>query len=378
MKLTTSVPSSSHPISSKLVAGGLCFVLLTAGIYWYQIERIQPGDTLPALKDLHWGFLLLILLFLPLETIAAATRIWVVSRVLHPSVRLWTCVKAELSNVAVSTLTPSQTGGGPAQVYILCNAGMKVGTALTISLLSFVGTMAALLIIGLVCLIFPGNYPLGTAFTTAVAAFVLVASLMAFAAACPAIIRIPLAALSRFLSKRRNSSSTLQDWWPPESKRNEPPVDRMGRLASKLVDLLYLYRDDVRSFFNYGKLKFLWVCLLSLVIFTARLILPYFCLRFLGIAGTTAGAFIQSQMALIFIVFFAPTPGSAGLGEAASMMILSDTVPAGFLPYYNLLWRSSTVYIAAVAGLLCLLQSVANNARGIFQYSNRQVKLWRE
>ena len=46
-------------------------------------------------------------------------------------------------------LTPSQTGGGFAQIYMLYRAGVSVGTALTISLLSFLGTLVGLLGMGL-------------------------------------------------------------------------------------------------------------------------------------------------------------------------------------------------------------------------------------
>jgi hypothetical protein len=72
-------------------------------------------------------------------------------------------------------------------------------------------------------------------------------------------------------------------------------------------------------------------------------------------------------MALIFLVFFAPTPGGAGLTEAASLSIMDRIVPAGFAPYYNLLWRSLTLYLAAIAGLLCLAHALIKDARQVVQ-----------
>ena len=56
-------------------------------------------------------------------------------------------------------------------------------------------------------------------------------------------------------------------------------------------------------------------------------------------------------MALQFLTYLAPTPGSAGIAEGASLWIMGGIVPLGFAPYYNLLWRFSTVYLAAAAGL---------------------------
>ena len=140
----------------RLVIGGVSFLVLTVGIFWYQLYRIQGEEEVPRWDQLRWGYLLLILLCLPMETLAAGLRIWVVCRVLHPGMSLWTCIKAEWANVAVSMLTPSQSGGGPAQIYILNREGLKVESALTVSLLSFAGTVVVLFLMGLYTLLNPG------------------------------------------------------------------------------------------------------------------------------------------------------------------------------------------------------------------------------
>jgi uncharacterized membrane protein YbhN (UPF0104 family) len=129
----------------KLLTGGLAFIVLTVGIFWYQFSRIQAGYESPRWSQLQWEYLLLMLLCLPFDTVAAGVRIWLVGRVLQPGVCLWTCLKAEWANVGISMLTPSQSGGGFGQIYILNRGGASVGTALSISLLSFSCTMIGLL-----------------------------------------------------------------------------------------------------------------------------------------------------------------------------------------------------------------------------------------
>ena len=74
----------------KLVAGSLAFVGLTVAIFWYQFSRIQPGDASARWDQLQWGYLVLILLLLPVETVASALRIWVLCRVLEPGVDVCT------------------------------------------------------------------------------------------------------------------------------------------------------------------------------------------------------------------------------------------------------------------------------------------------
>jgi len=345
----------------KLISGGLIFLLLTAGIFWYQFDQIQPGAARPRWDQLYWGYLAVIFLCLPIETVCAALRIWLLCRVLHPGVRLWTCVKAELSNATVSLLTPSQTGGGPAQIYMLSRAGVSVGTSLTISLISFMGTTVVLVFFGLYAVFVSGIGGATPLFATAFWTIAAVMAAMIVAALCPRIFRVVLGALSRTIWRLRGRRGALQEWRSPRGDRTVPPVERMDAIACRLADLVYTYRADARKFLRTGKACFAWSCLLSAAFLFSRALMPYLCIRFLGIEGATLGRIVEAQTALTFLVFFAPTPGGAGLTEVASMAMMSDIVPAGFVPYYNLVWRFATAYLAALAGVFCLLHAIVQD-----------------
>ncbi|HEY2990684.1 MAG TPA: lysylphosphatidylglycerol synthase transmembrane domain-containing protein [Candidatus Binatia bacterium] len=368
MKPTQSIAPGAGPVRAdsigmnrwKLILSGVIFFLLTVGIFWYQFHQIQAGTATPSWNRLRWGYLLLILLCLPIETACAAARIWLLCRVLHPGVRLWTCVKAELSNVTISLLTPSQTGGGPAQMYMLSRAGVGVGTSLTISLISFLGTAVILVLMGLYTVFVSGIADLTPLFATVFRVITGIMLAMAVGVVCPGLIRVVLGKLSRARWRLRGGHESLQEWRPP---RGDPaaPAEPMGPVGCKLADLVYIYRDDVKKFLRAGKVSFLWACLLSSAFLFSRVLMPYLCLRFLGIEGSTLREIIEVQTALTFLIFFAPTPGGAGLTEGASMTLMSAIVPVGFAPYYNLLWRFSTAYVAALAGLVCLLHAVTRD-----------------
>lgn len=347
---------------TELTAGGVAFLLLSVGVFWYQFHRIEPGDAALRWDQLRWGYLELILLCLPLESLFAAVRSWVVYRTLQPSVRLWTCIKAEWVNVALNTLTPSHIGGGPGQVYIFSREGVCAGRALTASLLSFVGTMVGLLCLGLYSLFAPTTGAMRPLFEATVWTLIAMSTAMVLAAIWPEIFRVVLAGVSRNLRQWGVSRHPLQDWWPPEDAGTGPPVDQMGRLTGRLADLIYTYRSDVRRFLRAGKLSFLWVCLLGLAFLLARAVIAYLCIRFLGIETSSLRHIVEVQMALIFLIFFAPTPGGAGLAEGASMALMAQIVPVGVAPYYNLLWRVSTLYLGTVAGLFVLVRALLEDA----------------
>jgi uncharacterized protein (TIRG00374 family) len=179
----------------QLAAGSLGFVGLTVAVFWYQFARVPGGEPALAWSSLRWRYLALLLLCLPVESVASALRIWLLCRVLEPGVGLWTCFKAEWANVAIAMLTPSQSGGGPGQIYMLSRGGARVGTALTVSLLSFLGTMIGLFVMGLYSLLVSGIGATGPLFAGAVWFLTVIAALMAVAAGWPDPIRVLAPAL---------------------------------------------------------------------------------------------------------------------------------------------------------------------------------------
>jgi uncharacterized membrane protein YbhN (UPF0104 family) len=170
----------------KLIAGSLAFLFLTIGVFAYQFSFVQAGANGPSWHRLQWRFAILLLLCLPIETLAAASRIWLICRVLQPGINLWTCVKAEWANVAVAALTPSQTGGGLAQIYMLNRAGVNPATALTVSLLSFFGTMIGLFAMGIYSIFVSGIGHAGVFYMAAAWTLVSIGAAMILAALSPA------------------------------------------------------------------------------------------------------------------------------------------------------------------------------------------------
>jgi uncharacterized protein (TIRG00374 family) len=126
-----------------------------------------------------------------------------------------------------------------------------------------------------------------------------------------------------------------------------------------------MHQANMRRFFCQKSAGFMWVCLLSLVFMLARAMMAFFCLRFLGLQAAGLGNVLETQMSLIFLIYFAPTPGSSGLAEGASMLMMDGVMPAGWVPYYNLLWRCTTLYLPAIAGLVFLSWTIMQDTRRV-------------
>jgi len=349
----------------KLVCGGLIFIGLTMGIFWYQFSEIPAGNRSPIWNQLQWRYLFWLLLFLPIDTFAAGLRIWVISRVLQPGVSLWTCLKAEWANLGLAMLTPSQTGGGFGQIYMLSRGGLKLGTALTVSLISFLGSMVVLLFMGIYSLLIAKVDHLVGFFQGALLIFFLIFALLIFVLCWPGSLRFVISGICKGIQKICSRKHSRKNICLPPNSHIKRLMNHLHNFSEKLIDLCYMHQVNMRRLFSHNKASFLWVCLLSIVFMLARSIMAFLCLRFLGIEASSLGDVLETQLNLIFLIYFAPTPGSSGLAEGASMLMMDGAMPTGFVPYYNLLWRCSTLYLPAMAGLLFLAWAIMQDARKI-------------
>jgi uncharacterized protein (TIRG00374 family) len=349
----------------KLICGGLIFIGLTVGIFWYQFSEIPAGNRPPIWNQLQWGYLFWLLLVLPIDTFAAGLRIWVIGRTLQPGVSLWTCLKAEWANLGLAMLTPSQTGGGVGQIYMLSRGGLKLGTALTVSLISFLGSMVVLLFMGIHSLLIAKVDCLVVFFQGALFIFSLMVALLIFVLCWPGSLHFVISGICRGIRKIGSQKYSRKNISLPQNSRIIRLTNHLHNFSEKLVELCYMHQVNMRRFFSQNKTSFVWVCLLSFVFMLARSIMAFLCLRFLGIEASSLGDILETQLNLIFLIYFAPTPGSSGLAEGASMLMMDSAIPAGLAPYYNLLWRCSTLYLPAIAGLLFLLWTIMKDTRQV-------------
>jgi uncharacterized protein (TIRG00374 family) len=262
-------------------------------------------------------------------------------------------------------LTPSQTGGGVGQIYMLTRGGLNLGTALTVSLISFLGSMVVLLFIGIHSLLIAKVDHLVVFFQGAFLIFLLVFAVVIFAVCWPGSLRFVISGIGRGIRKIWGKNPSQKNNGLPQNPRIRRLTDYLHNFSEKLIDLCYMHQVNMRRFFSLNKASFVWVCFLSMVFMVARSIMAFLCLGFLGVQAPSLPDIVETQLSLIFLIYFAPTPGSSGLAEGASMLMMGGTMPAAFVPYYNLLWRCSTLYLPAIAGLVFLSWAIIQNARRV-------------
>ena len=294
--------------NKRLVCGGLLFIGLTVGIFWYQFAKL-PGDNQTEIwSHLKWGYLFWLLLVMPVETIAAGLRIWMISHTLQPGVRFWTCLKAEWANLGLAMLTPSQTGGGFGQIYMLNRGGMNIGIALTVSLISFLGSMVILLFIGIFSQTIFKVEHLVVVSRLALLIFMLVFSILIIAICWPGSLHSVFSRIYRTIGLRGEENRAKEGMRSPQKTRVKHLLAHVHILSKKLINLCYQHQANMHRFFRLNCFGFIWVCILSLIFMLSRAIMAVLCLRFLGIEVDCLGKVILTQLSLIFLIYFAPTP----------------------------------------------------------------------
>jgi len=100
-----------------------------------------------------------------------------------------------------------------------------------------------------------------------------------------------------------------------------------------------------------GWLALFWAVLLSAPSHANKLLAGYVALRALGIPANFVDILLL-QTFITFLLYFAPTPGSAGVAEFLSAAVMQIYVQPSQLPSYALIWRFINSYATVIAGSL--------------------------
>jgi len=100
-----------------------------------------------------------------------------------------------------------------------------------------------------------------------------------------------------------------------------------------------------------GWLALFWAVLLSAPSHANKLLAGYVALRTLGIPANFVDILLL-QTFITFLLYFAPTPGSAGLAEFLSAAVMQIYVGPSQLPLYALIWRFINSYATVITGSL--------------------------
>jgi len=317
------------------------------------------GNNLPAfmsaLGRLHWIWILAGLGLASLDWIGGGLRLWVCARHIYPNPPLQGMILAGGMGAWAGYITPLNSGSGPMTMYTMRRYGVPLPVAVTATFISFVATILFFAIAGPLAVVFGAGRSLGqrgnvlglSLFDLFLGSLTIIAGigvLMAFVMFFPKLVRDLIHRAAEAIGRR-----------------NRRVADRLEKLRAG-IDLAH---ESIVAFNSpRGWLALFWATILSGPSHANKLLAGYVALRALGI-HTNFVDILLVQTLVMFLLYFAPTPGASGVGEVLSAAVMSSYVPRELTPIYILIWRLTLSYYTLALGFLVFSGWVRRGLKGV-------------
>jgi len=326
--------------------GVIIFALITIVTMVVIFLYTNTGESFEAWKDIQPFYLLIGLVFIFNDLFIGALRNHIFVREFVPGIGLWVSVKANLANIFMGAVTPSQSGGGPAQWYMFYRHGVSIPDNISNSFYNWISTLIFFPISGAAALyILDDKVPDGfvrhlTEFGFSV--FTTMFIVVTVALFSPRLIGRLLRVIARVLAKISDRwGGRLVAWGDQaEGQMKEYQVKYINLIKTKPHLMLYSFVLTLILYFNKYSLAYL------------------FCMA-LGIAPSFWG--IIAVMAVQYLLlYFAPSPGGSGIAEVSLVALLSAFVTADVAITITILHRSFLIFIPAILGAWVVLRQVSS------------------
>jgi hypothetical protein len=239
-------------------------------------------------------------------------------------------------------LTPFQTGAGPMMIWTMRRGGVRLPEAMTSTFMTFVATVAFFAIAGPLAIYFGAGKSLAQhhvvlgisyydLFRTSLTIFGILGVLMLVAMVFPLRLRNGVHWLATRLERR--------------SRRVAARIEHLREGIDRAHECMVAFGSPK------GWLALFWAVILSGPSHANKLLAGYAALRALGIEANFVDILLL-QTFITFLLYFAPTPGSAGLAEFLSAAVMQIYVGPAQLPSYTLIWRLINSYATVAVGSL--------------------------
>jgi uncharacterized protein (TIRG00374 family) len=337
-----------HPISnhvpvhiSRRITGyfglaALFFALSFTTMYFIH-HYFSEGQLRIPTSMLSAGVVSCLAILLVLYFLADGLRLYCIIRAMGFRIAFSYIVKLVFVNIFVSNVTPMATGGGVVQVYFMNRKGMPVGEATAATSIRTI--LAALILFTLTPLIIwaePNQFHM---FFHRNILYGITGVSCAYLAVFWIIlcrIRIIKRWMFRFLyllhAMKTISRPRFRIWFLKVSRE------------------LDLFADGVKQYFRnnpgWAALSIVFTAFFLLLLFSFSIVL----VRAMGyqVPALTVLAF---QVVVTFFMYFAPTPGAAGVAEGGYGLLFSQLVQKQDIALLTLSWRFLTIYVGVVIGI---------------------------
>lgn len=349
-QLTAEKPTLQKVFNQKTIRKGVIYFIILSllsmtGVFLY----FNTGESYKVLQYLDVRFLLLALFLSGMDMWLGGYRYHIFCKQAKPDISWKVSFNSNLANIFMGAVTPSQTGGGPAQIYILYRGGIKMIDSITMSFINWISTLVFFPISGAIALyIIRDRFPEGALMYLAQYGFF---SFLSFSV----LIFVALFKPHWVGMLIRGIAAVLQ-------KINQGWSERLSSWSEKAMGLLAEYRQSCQKLLYDKPILFVYSFLLTIVLYFNKWLLAYFLVLGLGIIGDF-WSIIAIQAVLDFLLYFAPSPGGSGFAEFGISTLMSGLIQSGvLLSAFTMLNRTFLKFIPAFLGAFVVLQALKQHS----------------
>lgn len=332
-------------LNPKIIKRGIViFVAITIvtflGIFLYT----NTGKTIDVWQHADWRFLLLGLVFIFNDLFLGGLRNHIFIREFVPGISQMVSIKANLANIFMGAVTPSQSGGGPAQWYIFYRNGVALSDIIGTSFYNWISTIIFFPLSGYFALqVLNDKMPDGfilyltqfgfSVFTT----LLVVISIALFA---PSGIEIIISLLSKMVGRIN------LNWGGKLSKIGENGLVKIKEYREKYMGLIK--RKPHLLIFSF---------ILTIILYFNKYLLAYVLVLAFGLTADF-WTVIAIQAVLYLLLYFSPSPGGSGIAELSISALMATVISTEFIAPFTLLYRSFLIFIPAMIGSYVILNQL--------------------
>ncbi len=343
--------SAARLPSSTIIRRGIQgFIFFSAAGTLVSMWWKQPAGLSDMLRVIDWPFMALLIPLIAFDYWLGGYRYRLYfDGKIFPNVSLWECMRSNWANMFMGAATPFQTGGAPAQLYVLWRKGISVTDSLLVSIVNLAATLVFFLLSSVAVLVWiPAGF-LGPGFTPVFqTAFMVVGSI---AGALLLLLFFPFA--GHYLIHRLVLFIPL---------RGARILDRRDRMLLRLEAEIDRFGSGFRSIVGRAKGKLVITVIATIALFSGKYVMGYVVARAMG-QQVPFDLFFGLQIIQLLVIYFAPTPGASGVAEVSAAWLMGKLIPAELLLLYVVLWRFSTTVFGAVIGGFVLLKELGEGGQ---------------
>lgn len=242
-------------------------------------------------------------------------------------------------------ITPMQSGGGPFQIYRLYKEGISVGKSIAITLVRTIQTVL------LLALVIPFSFIADPELLqNYVGMRWYVGYVILFIAVCTLLLLISVLRPQ----KMKHLVNLVLVWGKRIGILKSKYLMNAVRRASREIDA---YNNGIKLFASTGKP---WL-LVSLIFAVLHLIAWVSVMPCLVMAAGFEINYLQCILAeslLLFMLYFAPTPGASGAAEGGAAAVFSLFVPWNVAGVLAVVWRVLTEYTGTALGTFIVIRTL--------------------